>query len=310
MSRHVLVPVAASSSSPPRPPPPSEGADARAARRARRGERRPSPEPRRPRRRADRPLGREHLGRAAREAPAESARRFFGAPGDRGRRSESLGSGVILDASGIVVTNDHVISGASKIYVTTSDGRELEAELLGADADNDLAVLKVDGEGAEAGAPRDDVRPDDRRDGDRRREPVRPLEHRHDRHRLRPPADREGRGAHLHRLHPDRRRDQPRELGRGALQRPRRADRDQHGDRRRREHDRLRDPGRAGPPDRRRPPPLRRGQAGLDRRERDDRSRPTAPARAPAASGCAFARSIPPLPPRRPGWSRATSSSR
>lgn len=72
---------------------------------------------------------------------------FFGVPGDRGRRSESLGSGVVLDASGIVVTNDHVISGASKIFVTTSDGRELEAELLGADADNDLAVLKVDGKG-------------------------------------------------------------------------------------------------------------------------------------------------------------------
>ncbi len=72
---------------------------------------------------------------------------FFGVPGERGRRSESLGSGVVLDASGIVVTNDHVISGASKIYVTTSDGRELEAELLGADADNDLAVLKVDGKG-------------------------------------------------------------------------------------------------------------------------------------------------------------------
>jgi serine protease Do len=72
---------------------------------------------------------------------------FWGGPGGRGRRSESLGSGVVLDASGIVVTNDHVVSGASKIFVTTSDGRELEAELLGADADNDLAVLKVEGKG-------------------------------------------------------------------------------------------------------------------------------------------------------------------
>ena len=78
---------------------------------------------------------------------ASPIEQLWGAPRESGRRSESLGSGVILDASGIVVTNDHVVSGASKIYVTTSDGRELEAELLGADADNDLAVLKVDGKG-------------------------------------------------------------------------------------------------------------------------------------------------------------------
>jgi serine protease Do len=51
---------------------------------------------------------------------------------------------VILDPSGVVVTNDHVISGASSIWVTTADGRELEAKLEGADADNDLAVLTVD----------------------------------------------------------------------------------------------------------------------------------------------------------------------
>jgi serine protease Do len=61
----------------------------------------------------------------------------------RGYKTESLGSGVILDSSGIVVTNDHVISGASRIWVTTADGRELEAKLEGADADNDLAVLAV-----------------------------------------------------------------------------------------------------------------------------------------------------------------------
>jgi len=45
------------------------------------------------------------------------------------------------------VTNDHVVSGASRIFVTPPDGRELEADVLGADTENDLAVLKVDGKG-------------------------------------------------------------------------------------------------------------------------------------------------------------------
>jgi serine protease Do len=69
---------------------------------------------------------------------------FFGYESrPRTSRSESLGSGVVI-GPGVVVTNDHVISGASRIWVTTSDGRELEAKLEGADADNDLAVLSVD----------------------------------------------------------------------------------------------------------------------------------------------------------------------
>jgi serine protease Do len=71
---------------------------------------------------------------------------LFGADPRRERRTttESLGSGVVLDAAkGIVVTNDHVVSGASRIIVTTSDGREHEAKVTGADADNDLAVLRI-----------------------------------------------------------------------------------------------------------------------------------------------------------------------
>jgi serine protease Do len=77
---------------------------------------------------------------------------FFGTE-SRGRssRSESLGSGVVI-APGVVVTNDHVISGASRIWVTTSDGRELEAKLEGADADNDLAILSVDPKGLKPAA--------------------------------------------------------------------------------------------------------------------------------------------------------------
>jgi serine protease Do len=69
---------------------------------------------------------------------------FFGSEArPRGYKTVSLGSGVILDPSGVVITNDHVISGASRIWVTTADGREMEAKLEGADADNDLAVLTV-----------------------------------------------------------------------------------------------------------------------------------------------------------------------
>ena len=66
--------------------------------------------------------------------------RFFGG---RERKTQSLGSGLIIDAKGVVVTNAHVIEGASRIVVNTLDGRELEAEVLGSDRDADLAVLKV-----------------------------------------------------------------------------------------------------------------------------------------------------------------------
>ncbi|GMU63827.1 MAG: putative periplasmic serine endoprotease DegP-like protein [Acidobacteriota bacterium] len=68
---------------------------------------------------------------------------FGGLFGSRTRRAQSLGSGLIVDPSGLVVTNAHVIEGASRILVTTLDGRELEADVLGADRDADLAVLKV-----------------------------------------------------------------------------------------------------------------------------------------------------------------------
>ena len=69
---------------------------------------------------------------------------FFGGDGrQRKRTSQSLGSGAIIDAKGIIVTNDHVVSGASKITAMTKSGLELECEVVGSDADNDLAVLRV-----------------------------------------------------------------------------------------------------------------------------------------------------------------------
>jgi len=58
---------------------------------------------------------------------------------------EGAGSGWIIDEEGHIVTNNHVIDGAQSITVTLADGRALEAGVVGTDALNDLAVLKVDG---------------------------------------------------------------------------------------------------------------------------------------------------------------------
>ena len=55
----------------------------------------------------------------------------------------ALGSGFVWDTQGDIVTNNHVISGASSITVTFSDGTVTDASLVGADADSDLAVIKV-----------------------------------------------------------------------------------------------------------------------------------------------------------------------
>ncbi|GJE39200.1 DegQ family serine endoprotease [Methylobacterium persicinum] len=61
----------------------------------------------------------------------------------RARKSNSLGSGFIIDASGIVVTNNHVIGDANDIQVILHDGTKLKAEIVGKDSKIDLAVLRV-----------------------------------------------------------------------------------------------------------------------------------------------------------------------
>jgi len=78
-------------------------------------------------------------------------RRFFGDQSPFGmpreRVEQSLGSGVILDAAGLIVTNRHVISAAQEITVVLADRREFEASLVLADERADLAVLKIDTHG-------------------------------------------------------------------------------------------------------------------------------------------------------------------
>jgi Do/DeqQ family serine protease len=71
-------------------------------------------------------------------------RRFFGGPdGSRDQVQRSLGSGVVVDASGLVVTNNHVIEGADQVKVSLADKREFEAEIVLKDARSDLAVLRL-----------------------------------------------------------------------------------------------------------------------------------------------------------------------
>ncbi len=71
-------------------------------------------------------------------------RRFFGVPGGgRGQIQRSLGSGVIVDPSGLVITNVHVIDGADDIKVALSDKREFEAKVVLKDKRSDLAVLRI-----------------------------------------------------------------------------------------------------------------------------------------------------------------------
>lgn len=82
-------------------------------------------------------------------------RRFFGEAfpgvqqgGKKKKVQNSLGSGVIVSGDGVIITNYHVIEGADDIKVVLNDRREFEATLLGSDKRSDLAILKVNSNGA------------------------------------------------------------------------------------------------------------------------------------------------------------------
>ena len=73
-------------------------------------------------------------------------RRFFpGLPEGEPRRTNSLGSGVIVSNDGFILTNNHVIEGADDIQLVLADGRHMRATVRGSDPESDLAVLKAEG---------------------------------------------------------------------------------------------------------------------------------------------------------------------
>jgi S1-C subfamily serine protease len=75
--------------------------------------------------------------------------RFFGQRmPNRTEKQSSLGSGVIIQQNGIVVTNNHVIEGADDVRVALADGREFQSRILLKDERFDLAILQIEGRGA------------------------------------------------------------------------------------------------------------------------------------------------------------------
>ena len=178
-------------------------------------------------------------------------RRFFGVPGQQPEQMQrSLGSGVMVDASGLVVTNNHVIEGADQVKISLADKREFEAEIVLKDSRTDLAVLRVK-DGKEKFATLDFANSDELLVGDVVLAIGNPfgvgqtVTH----GIVSALARTQGRHHRLPVLHPDRCRDQSRQFRRRAGRHDRQARRHQHRDLlalRRLAGHRLCDPGQHG----------------------------------------------------------------
>ncbi|MDA8088050.1 MAG: trypsin-like peptidase domain-containing protein [Nitrospiraceae bacterium] len=83
------------------------------------------------------------FGRHAEVQERDFLKRFFGNVPNMKLRQQALGSGIIIEKDGYIVTNNHVISGAQKIRVILSDGRTFKGRVIGADKKTDLALVKV-----------------------------------------------------------------------------------------------------------------------------------------------------------------------
>lgn len=93
-------------------------------------------------------IGAERVGYIRRNLPGRRAFPFFFDPFPLYQRARQktpfLGSGIVLDKKGHIVTNFHVVTGAQKVFVTLACGTEYEAEVVDTDPISDLAILKID----------------------------------------------------------------------------------------------------------------------------------------------------------------------